>query len=150
MHWYVAEVSVNREAMVAFTLRCIDMEPFLPLELDTQRISHRTKRRELATRLWTPGYIFFRTTVDRLPDAMAVRDLNHVLTTPDGEVLRASEAQMARFIREHDAMIEAEKASYHRGQLRARQKKAKWQKPSREVFAQYMEENFGVRLRDAA
>lgn len=149
-HWYVAEVAVNHEAVVAFTLRHIEIEPFLALELDTQRVSARTKQREVTTRLWAPGYIFLRTTQDRLQDARRVRYVLDILSTPEGQPLTATESQMARFIAEHNRLLEEERTAYYRRQAKATQSKAKYKKMDKAVLLEYMRDTFGLEIARAA
>ena len=103
MNWYLAEVHMNREAMVAYTMRCLGIEPFLPLILRMERISTRTKRRELAAVPALQGYLFFRTEPDWITDVDAIRDVKGIFKASDKMAYATiPDREMQSFILAHD------------------------------------------------
>lgn len=142
-NWYLAEVSSNREASVAYTMRCLDIEAFLPLLLQTERISARTRQKELVARPALPGYLFFKTTPDRVTDANAIRDLKNIIRSPAGEFVTIPPRQMVQFIIAHDQwQVKARNA--YRGGLRIRSAgpKPKFRAMTKDVLEEFMRTHF--------
>ena len=148
--WYLAEVHPNREAAVAFTMRCLDIEPFVPLILQTERISARTRRKELNSRPLIAGYVFFRTDVSRVDDANAIKDVRG-LSVHEGEYITIPDRKMVQFIMAHDQWIADARASYRRGRLiKNTAPKAKFQKMTPELLKRFMETYYGDTMQEAA
>jgi transcription antitermination factor NusG len=141
--WYIAEVSPNREAMVAFTIRCMGLEPFLPLLLQTERISPRTRQKELTARPTLPGYVFFKTEPQYLSEVNAIRDLRGIVKGAGREFITVPPRQMVPFMIAHDQWhIEAREA-YRRGrQIRSSGPKPKFQAMTKDVLEEFMRTHF--------
>lgn len=120
MNWYLAEVHANREAIVAYTMRCLGIEPFLPLILRMERISTRTKRLELAAVPALQGYLFFRTEPEWITDVDAIRDVKGIFKASDKLAYATiPDREMQSFILAHDKWHEqALKAHMCRREIR--------------------------------
>ena len=120
MNWYLAEVHMNREAIVAYTMRCLGIEPFLPLILRTERVSPRTRRKELAAVPALQGYLFFRTDPQWISDVDGIRDVKGIFTAADKQSYATiPDRQMKAFIQSHDKWHEeALKAHMCRREIR--------------------------------
>jgi transcription antitermination factor NusG len=142
-NWYLAEVAGNREAVVAYTLRCLDLEAFLPLILQMERISQRTKQRELVARPTLPGYVFFKAEPNQVQDVNAIRDVKGIFKSPQGEFVTVPPRQMVPFMVAHDQWhIEAREA-YRRGRkIKGVAPKPKFRKLTREVLEDFIRTNF--------
>lgn len=126
MNWYLAETHTNREAMVAYTMRCLDIEPFLPLILRTERVSPRTRQKELASFPAIPGHVFFKASPDMIQDVNTIKDVKGIFKAADmTSYAVVPERQMQAFIDAHDRWHDdALKAHLCRRQIRpAGQKK---------------------------
>lgn len=144
MNWYLAEVYSNREAMVAYTMRCLDVEPFLPLVLRTERVSPRTREKELAAYPAIPGYLFFKTTPDMVQDVNTIRDVKDIFKAADMLTYATiPDRQMQAFIDAHDSWHdEAFRAHMCRRQIRSAGQKPKFKVMTGDVLREIMETLF--------
>jgi len=142
-NWYLAEVHSNREAVVAYTMRCLAIEAFLPLLLQTERVSARTRQKELVARPALPGYLFFKTTPDRVTDANAIRDLKGVIRSPMGELVTIPPRQMVPFIIAHDEWQVKARNAYRGGlHIRSAGPKPKFRAMTKDVLEEFMRTHF--------
>lgn len=144
-NWYLAEVHDNREAAVAFTLRCLAIEPFLPLSLQTERISARTRRQEIIARPALLGYVFFRASLNRVQDANDIRDVKRIFADDAGRYITVPDAQMDRFMASHDRWQEkALQAHMSRRKMGSAGPKKKFVKLTPEILKDFMKTHFNV------
>ena len=152
MNWYLAEVHANREAMVAYTMRCLEVEPFLPLILRTERVSPRTRQKELASYPAIPGYVFFRTSPDMVPDINTIRDVKDIFKAADQlTYATVPDRQMQAFIDAHAKWHDgAFRAHLCRRQIRAAGQKPKFKAMTGDVLAEIMRTLFPAESIDLA
>lgn len=136
--WYCAEVISSLEAIIAFTMRYVGVEPFLPLQLHANRVSGRTKRKELTAKPELPGYLFFKATQDTLMDVRGIRGVQKVLSSPLGEAVAIPCHQMEVFMAEHDKWISDAIEAHRRGRQIKNGRKVKFRKMTPELLKEYL------------
>lgn len=144
--WYLAEVHPNREAAVAFTMRCLDIEPFIPLMLQTERISMRTKQRELSAKPVIMGYVFFRTAPDFLSSVNAIRDLKGIFQDGFGNYVTIPPRQMVPFIANNEAWVAEARERHRRGRKINAGPKPKFRKMTEEALKEWIARYHGPEM----
>lgn len=142
-NWYIAEVHNRREAVVAYTLTCLDIKPFLPLILRAERVSNRTRQKEITAAPSLPGYVFFSTFRERVPDVNAIRDVKAIVSEGPGLYVTVPARQMLPFIDAHDRWHMEAREAFRRGRgLPGSGPRPKFQAMTKEVLAEYMRTHF--------
>ena len=141
-NWYIAEVHNRREAVVAYTLTCLDIAVPAPHPQSRARLkphpaegNHRRPK--------PPGYVFFSTFRERVPDVNAIRDVKAIVSEGPGLYVTVPARQMLPFIDAHDRWHMEAREAFRRGRgLPGSGLRPKFQAMTKEVLAEYMRTHF--------
>lgn len=141
--WYLAEVKDGSAPIVAFTMSCLEITAYVPATLRTERISNRTKRKEIAAPPVIDGYVFFLANREQLENAEAIKGVRQIKADKAGNYLAIPKTQMEAFQEMIEAWLQDSRERLRRGKQIKAPPKPKFRKDVREALEEFMANAFG-------
>jgi transcription antitermination factor NusG len=143
--WFIAETTANREAIVAFALKCFEIETYLPLSLQSERVIVHKRQKEIACRASIPRLVFFKAETRSVHDVLKIKDVMDVIRMATGQPATISDREMTMIKSHHSSLLFEAVDAHNKGKtIRSQKQKDRTVKMDKDSLMEWLQKNMGI------